>query len=380
MSVAIGACTAVLASTAPGAAAEPDHQAQVDAIRNAAKTTGAIAVVKDGDDSATYASGSIRAGADVTPNEDDRVRVASNTKTFVATVILQLVDEGEIDLDAPIGSYLPGLVTGKGIDENTITVRQLLQHTSGIADYDDPQVIFNPRYQWFPPSPRDMITIGLNKGSQSAPGRAWSYSNTGYVILGQLVEKVTGQRIGDAIQERISAPLGLEETTYAYAGEKKIEGRHFAGYVGIPPALFEVSGHEPGLWSSAGALISSGSDMTTFSDALLRGELMSDGSLAEMKKTFSADEPYGLGLGEVATSCGTAWGHNGSVPGYMTFSYADGKGRSVFAAYNTGAPMVTDASEQVLAVIDSALCGDEATGELRMPKPMRIEHRQFSRR
>lgn len=373
---AIGMAASLIAPIAPAGAA--DHGEEADALREAAQSTGSIITIRDDALSDTYSSGSTRAGADAKPTDVDRFRVASNTKMYVSTIVLQLVEEGKVDLDAPIGEYLPGVVVGDGFDETAITVRSLLQHTSGIADYATPDVIFNPQYQWFPPKPAELIGLGLRHGSQSTPGTTMAYSNTGYVILGELIEKVTGQRIGDVIDERIVGPLGLDETTYAYAGQKQIPGPHFSGYIGVPPLLFETSGHEPGLFGAAGALLSSSSDMTVFVDALVGGDLLSEESLAEMETTFK-DTGYGLGLFRLTTSCGPAWGHNGHVPGYVSFAIADGEGKSVFAAVNTS-PTVADPAQQFSDIIDSALCGSASTGKAKLPKAARVEFRRYAQR
>ncbi|UYM05438.1 serine hydrolase domain-containing protein [Solicola gregarius] len=375
---AFGIATTIVAPACPATAADGDGDAQAGALRQAAQSTGSIITVRNDGSATTYASGSTSSGANDEPTDADKFRVASNTKMYVSTIVLQLVEEGEVDLDESIGTYLPGVVVGDGIDENVITVRNLLQHTSGIADYATPDVVFNPQYQWVPPKPADLIRLGTRRGSQSKPGTAMAYSNTGYVILGELIEKITGQRIGDVIDERIVNPLGLEETMYAYAGEKAIPGPHFSGYIGVPPLLFETSGHEPGLFGSAGALLSSGSDMTVFVDALVGGDLLTEESLAEMETTFK-DTGYGLGLFQLKTSCGVAWGHNGHVPGYLSYAIADGDGRSMFAAVNTS-PTVADPSQQFADTIDSAMCGSESTGKATLPKAARVEFRRYAER
>lgn len=358
---AIGLSASLVATNAFAGPVSAVSQDDADALRAAAKSTGSVVATRDGDATEQFGSGSTKRGAKDVPDADDEFRIGSNTKMFVSTVLLQLVDEGKLDLDAPIGKYLPGLVTGKGLDENAITVRNLQQHTSGVADNLTTDVIIDPTLQLFPPKAEKMVGKGTRHGSQFEPGSKWEYSNTNYSILGLLVEKLTGQRIGEAIDERISKPLGLEETKFAYPGEKKIKEPHFSGYVGISPVLLDVSGHEPGIWTAAGALLSSGSDMNVFLNSLLNGKLMSAESLKAMQTTFG-DSHYGLGIGQMETSCGTAWGHSGNVLGYSSFAYSNGSGKSVFAAINTSANPV----EQVEKLVDSALCGDDA-GKATLP-------------
>lgn len=349
------------AQAAPTAPAGFVDTADADALRKASTAPGAIVAVKDGDSVEGFGSGTTRLGADEALTADTQLRVASNTKTYVATVLLQLVEEGQLELDAPIGRYLPGLVKGEGIDENAITVRQLMQHRSGLADISD--VMWDPSLQVAPPTPEKMIAIGLRKGAQFEPGADWKYSNTGYTILGVLIEELTGKRLAEVFDERIITPLGLEETRYAHAGDKRIEGPHARGYVGVPVLWGDLTGYEPGVFSHAGALISSGSDMTVFEDALVSGKLVGKAMLAEMQKTVG-DHPYGLGLYKLDVSCGTVWGHDGLLPGYRSMSFADGKGKAVFTAFNAtnvDKPL-TDIDPEALRIVESAICGTDAAG------------------
>lgn len=354
----------IVTATAVADPAASDAQSDADALVAAAKSTGSVIVVNDGETIEQYGSGTTTNGQTDVPDGDDQFRVASNTKMFVSTVLLQLVEEEELDLDSPIADHLPGLVTGDGIDETKITVRNLLQHTSGLADNLTMDVVADPSLQWFPPSPQEMVAKGTRHGSQFEPGSDFLYSNTGYTVLGLLVEKLTGKRIGEAIDERIVEPLNLTETSYAYAGQKEMQGPHFRGYLGAPPALFEVSGHEPGIWAGAGALVSSGSNLTTFLNALLGGELLSPDTLTEMKTPY-ADKHYGLGLAESELSCGKVWGHTGHVIGYVSFAFTDGNGNAVFAAVNTS-PGLADPMEALGQAVNNALCGEDATSEIKI--------------
>ncbi|MGH8794797.1 MAG: serine hydrolase domain-containing protein [Stackebrandtia sp.] len=359
--ILIGAFGLSAALFAANAIAEPSAAADAedaDALRAAALSTGAVVVTRDGESVEQYGSGTTRFGTDDAPDGDDQFRVGSNTKMFVSTVLLQLVEEGLLDLDAPIGEYLPGLVTGEGIDESRITVRQLMQHTSGLADNLTVDVLVDPTLQLNAPTPEHMASLGLRHGSQSEPGAEFLYSNTGYTVLGLLIEELTGQRVGEAIDERIVAPLGLDETWYAYAGDKEIPDAHFSGYLGAPPLVFDVTGYEPGVWAAAGALLSSGADLTEFLDALLGGELLSEAMLDELRTTHG-DSGYGLGIVKAELTCGTAWGHSGHVIGYLSFAFADGAGRSVFAAVNASPTDLTDPAEEVGRVVDAALCGSD---------------------
>ncbi|MCS7479541.1 serine hydrolase domain-containing protein [Umezawaea endophytica] len=293
-----------------------------------------------------------------------QVRVASNTKTFVATVVLQLVAEGKVRLDEPVETYLPGIVRGEGIDGNTITVRQLLQHTSGLADYDEVVSDYAAiRHRYF--EPREIVDLGLGKPALSAPGAAWSYSNTNYVLLGLLVQKVTGRPIGEEITHRIIDRIGLRDTYWPALGDQGIREPHPHGYFAQTPGapLADVTEMDPSLGWAAGQLISTPRDLNTFFLALLGGDLLDPERLAEMKKTVAApksgvrgDERYGLGLSTFTLSCGVeAWGHGGDAPGYETRNAVTADGRAAAVAV-TALPTAIDPAKHVEEAVETALC------------------------
>lgn len=371
---ALGLAAGLLAA-GTSSASTMDGKDQADALRKVAGSPGALVVVKDGDSIESYGSGTTRLGTRDEPTAQDRMRVASNTKMFVSTVLLQLADDGKLDLDAPIGQYLPGLVTGDGIDENTITVRQLMRHTAGLATFPGPDVLLDPSLQLDPPEPEQMVERGMRPGSQSEPGAEFRYSNTGYTVLGLLAEKLTGQRLGDALHDRIIEPLGLRETSYAYPGDKRIDGPHVTGYWGVPALMADVTGYEPGILAGAGALVSSGSDLAVFVEALLDGKLISDVRLAEMRETFK-DTGYGLGLLNGKLSCGRpVWGHSGNVPGYFTYVLSDGE-RTVFTGVNLSPVGLTPADathQEMLRIFESEFCGTNELSGTKLPEAFDAE-------
>jgi D-alanyl-D-alanine carboxypeptidase len=204
--VATGALapSAADARTTPAKNRDAVHQG-LNSLVNGDKFPAALASVRDKDGRVhdyTAGVGDVKAGAQVPV--DGEVRIGSNTKTFTATVVLQLVGEGKIDLDAPIEHYLPNLVRGDRIDGHKITVRQLLQHTSGLPDYDvdvtDDYVTTKQHTHY---EPRDLLDMGLSHKALFAPGTGWSYSNTNYVVLGLLVQKITGRPVGEEITNRV---------------------------------------------------------------------------------------------------------------------------------------------------------------------------------
>ncbi|WSR38839.1 beta-lactamase family protein [Kitasatospora purpeofusca] len=188
------AASASDSAVSAAATARPDAVQQVlDALVRDDGMPAALASVKDRNGrTRTYTAGvgNLSTGSKVPV--DGQVRIGSNTKTFVAVVVLQLVGEGKIGLDATVDTYLPGLVRGEGIDGRHITVRQLLQHTSGLPDYgihvDDDEL----RNRYF--EPRELLDIALRYKADAAPGTTWGYSNTNYVrVRASLFPPYTGR-------------------------------------------------------------------------------------------------------------------------------------------------------------------------------------------
>ncbi len=279
---------------------------------------------------------------------DGQVRIASNTKIFTATVVLQLVGEGKVRLDAPIETYLPKLVRGDGIDGRNITVRQLLQHTSGLPDYDQhiARDYFAVQHTYF--EPRDLIDLALAEKALFAPGTGWEYSNTNYLVAGLLVQKVTGRPISEEITNRIIKRIGLRHTYWPTVGDQTIRGRHPKGYFAAKPEdpLVDVTDMDPSMAWAAGQLIGTPSDLNRFLTALLDGELLRPEQLKQMQTTVEAPDfsvrgnaRYGLGLASVTLSCGRiAWSHGGDAPGYETRNAATTDGRAAAIAV-TALPM-----------------------------------------
>lgn len=262
----------------------------------------------------------------------DRFRIGSLTKTFVATVVLQLVGEGRLSLDDSVERWLPGLVP----NGDRITVRELLNHTSGLFDFTDDKtwvstVIANPARDW---PPRDLVAVATAHPPMFAPGTAWWYSNTNYILAGLVVEQVTGTTLEQQLRKRIFEPFGLEATSLPAAPE--IEGAHAHGYVGFATVpslkagtyLDATSLASPSIAWAAGGIVSNADDVTRFFSALLKGRLLRPDLLSEMR-TVVPRSNYGLGLLRVETRCGSAFGHLGDAPGYRNVVLASSDGRRV---------------------------------------------------
>jgi D-alanyl-D-alanine carboxypeptidase len=293
---------------------------------------------------------------------DGQVRVASSTKMFTAAVVLQLVGEGKIGLDEPVETYLPGLLRGEGIDGHDITVRQVLQHTSGLPEYfaQDYKDIQH-RYA----EPRSLLDLALAQPATFAPGTGWRYSNTNYIVAGLLVQRVTGRPIAEEITNRVIKKIGLKHTYWPGTGVQTIRERHAHGY--YTPATagqdrFDFTEMDPSWGWAAGQMISTPGDINKFLTALVGGNVLAPAQLAEMQKTveapgFPAGWSYGLGLMKISLSCGEfAWGHGGDIDGYENRNGITEDGRAATVVV-TALPTREQSPEMLPdGVLDTALC------------------------
>ncbi|MGI5447668.1 serine hydrolase domain-containing protein [Streptomyces sp. CA-243310] len=365
LSAVIGAAAAavvMLTTTTAHATPADDHPATREALKTFQAAAGPGAAVHAGDSAGSWTlsagTGTINTTKPI--QSDEHFRIGSQTKTFTAATVLQLVDEGKVSLDTSIDTYLPGIVTGNGYDGTRITVRHLLQHTGGIAAYDPLASIalVEPDGTY---KPATLVKEGLKRAPVSAPGAGFTYSNTNYLILGMLIEKVTGTQVHEAVTRRIIEPLGLTGTVFPAPGDRTLPAPAVGGYHGarIGPFYFwsPVLSYDPSLFSAAGAVVSTLEDLGTFYGALTAGRVVSPAALAEREKVRDLNGAgYGLGITKVALSCGgEAWGHNGAVPGYLTETMVTKDGRH--AAVMTNAYLATNPPlRQLTTLLDAALC------------------------
>ena len=257
----------------------------------------------------------------------DRWRIASVTKAFVSTVVLQLEAERKLDIDDSVDRWLPGVVPNGG----AITLRELMNHTSGIYNYTDDStfvnaLLSNPGRVW---TPRELVAVGIAHPPLFPPGTNFSYSNTNYILLGLVVEAVTGASLGDELQQRIFTPLGLTATSFPSAiGLAAPDFVH--GYF-TPTRIDITSLLGPSAGWAAGAIVSNARDVTTFYRALLGGRLLPATQLAELKTPSTVAGTYGLGIDNATIVCGRAVGHNGDFFGWRTevLATANGKRQAV---------------------------------------------------
>lgn len=296
---------------------------------------------------------------------DGHVRIASNTKTFTAVTVLQLVGEGKVDLDAKVDAYLPGLLRRNGNDGRRITVRHLLQQTSGLPDYDEdlPQPLSEAARTYL--SPRTLLDNALSHRSHFAPGKRWEYSNTNYVVAGLIVERVTGRPISEEIARRIIRPLGLAHTYWPAPGVLSIRAPHPKGYFAAAPGnpWQDITAFEPSVGWAAGALISTPSDLLHFFHAVVAGKLLAPAEQRQMMRTVPAPgfEPtanwsYGLGIARRGLPCGGyGWGHGGDYPGYETRGLVRSDGRGAAIAV-TALPTSLEPLRHLNEAVESAVC------------------------
>ncbi|WP_086849866.1 serine hydrolase domain-containing protein [Amycolatopsis kentuckyensis] len=357
--VAIGTLVALLAATtaAPALAATADPvQQRLDVLTAQDGNPGAEAVIQDGHRTRVVRSGAGDIATGKPFPRNGSYRAGSVTKTFVATVVLQLVAEGRVRLDAPVARYLPGL-----LPDGRITVRQLLQHTSGLYNYTDDFDRADPEaLRHRGAEPAELVAMALKHPALFPPGTKWSYSNTNYIVAGMIAEKVTGKALTDSIAHRITRPLGLKDTYLPRRGDERLPAPHAVGYLPMAGKLVDFSDFDATIGWAAGGLISTPADLNRFYGALLGGRLLRPAELAEMQRTIPADlgvpgAGYGLGLGSIPVSCGVFWGHQGGIIGFTNLTGVGPHDRRAAVVLNQN-PSPAGTNQHLYAAMDAAVC------------------------
>jgi D-alanyl-D-alanine carboxypeptidase len=268
---------------------------------------------------------------------DDRYRIGSVTKLYVATLVLQLVADGTLRLDDTVEDRLPGLVP----DGDRITVETLLRLRSGLPDYvtqlfDGPPADLSALDRYW--SPEQLVATALAGPDGRPPDTAYRYCNTDY-LLGMIVERVTGQRVDAQMWQRVIKPLGLDATTFPTV-DPYLRGPHARGYLRTSPdaPYVDCTTINPSQGWTAGAMVATASDVAAFLDGLFGGALLPPGPLARMTEPLDRLDDYrSRGLGVERFDFGTgnvAYGHHGGVPGYTTLAARTESGRCVVAWQN----------------------------------------------
>jgi len=274
----------------------------------------------------TYAAGL----ADVATKEparlQDATRIGSVTKTFVGTLVLQLVDQGKLALDAPVGRWLPTVPYAQ-----QVTIRELLNMTSGIYEYgDDPGFlrqnlthvavqghVMTLAYRW---QPRQLVALAAKHPLYFAPGTGFHYSSTNFLILGMLLEKVTGRSLADLLQAKITGPLHLAHTLLPSGASLPVPYWH--GYTQLPgsPAVLDGTHVDPSFAWAVGDMVSTLADLHVWAQALATGALLSPTLQAQrLRMTPQSDHTYGLAIFDGFGGLTPGYvGHGGDATGYTT--------------------------------------------------------------
>jgi D-alanyl-D-alanine carboxypeptidase len=358
-------CSSMLASCSASksfsAATQKKIQAAVQNVMRRAGAPGVVVGVWTPNGTWTYASGKadIKTGRAMTIG--DMVALGSNTKTFVATIVLQLVGERGLSLGDKLSKYNTMIPNAAAI-----TVRQLLNHTSGVYDYSNDEGFLktratNMRKEW---TPTEEVSIAAKHAPYFAPGQGWHYSNTDYTLLGMIVEKVTGTPLANLINSRIADKLDLKNTYLAEI--TMVEGpdnERAHGYIdGENGKLQDMINVNPSCYWAAGAVASDVDDMGVYIKALATGELLTP-AMQKQRLTFVDTKinlenlplSYGLGIAKA----GNFLGHNGGVLGYGSSAfYLPGKDATFFACM-TKYPDANGNADQIVQDVAKVLYPEE---------------------
>ncbi|WP_037671733.1 serine hydrolase [Streptomyces griseus] len=372
LALASAAGTVALAPSAHAASEHGGHGATRTALRDLVEKgglPGVAAKVQDHRGSWFATSGYADTSTGRKRSPGDHFRGASITKTFVATVLLQLEAEGRLSLDDTVEAWLPGLVQGNGYDGNRVTLRQLLNHTSGIANYtDDPAFLHNaagpgfPEHRYDTHTPEELVGTALKYPPRPAPEKAPLYSNTNFVIAGMVIEKATGHSYGQEVTRRIVKPLKLTGTSFPGTAPG-LPKPHPVGYSRLhqedPDAeIHDATEHNMTWLGAAGDVISTSGDLNRFQRSLLGGRLLPARQMKEMLEEIPVGDGtgYGLGVEFAQLSCGVkVVGKSGRTNGSLSAMVGtlDGKHQLTF---NANGDWLRDGSLYV-NVIEAEFCG-----------------------
>jgi D-alanyl-D-alanine carboxypeptidase len=374
--VALAAGVLLLAPARAGAAPGPSARIDPGELRGlldqivAAGAPGAAARIRDEDGVTQAGSGvaDLRNGRPMRPWL--HYRVGSVTKPFVATVVLQLVAEGRLSLQDTVERWLPGILPYG----DQVTIRELLSHTSGVPDYTLEPIIrlyTDPQARFRAWTPRELVALVADQPPDFPPGTAWSYSNTGYILAGMIIEAATGHKLGRELARRILRPLGLRNTFFPI--NRPTIPRPYARGYSLPLGqeqgpLLDFTVLNPSVAWAAGALVSNLGDLEHFFRALLGGRLLPPRLLTAMTTPVPTGQPgfgYGLGLIVIDTPAGRLLGHDGAIPGFLNIVLSTEDGRrqvGVMMNEEFSTPAVSEAFNQVFMTLAMGLLDGAASG------------------
>jgi CubicO group peptidase (beta-lactamase class C family) len=306
--VGVGAANAATSGRCPARDFQAAAGRAIDDLDTSQSFTGAVLVAIDGKPVLRRAVGEANREWHIANTVDTRFRIGSATKTFTAVAVLRLVDEGKIALDDPVAKYVPNLPqawTG-------VTIRMLLSHTSGVPDY-----VFAPTFRGrearLIQTPESLVALVREKPLVFAPGTGWRYSNTGYVLLGMVIEKVSERPYADYLREEFFKPLGMADT--GYETEDAVMARRASGYMRTRDGWTTGPFMAPSAAYAAGALYSTVGDLLKWDQALYGDRLVSKAGRDLMFADYR--NHYGLGW-QVDETWGTRrLSHGGATPGFQ---------------------------------------------------------------
>lgn len=273
---------------------------------------GIVLLVRAGDESKVLTRGVADQKQEEPLTADHRFWIGSVTKPIVAGVVLQLVEDGRLGLNDPVSDWLPGLLK----DGDEITVEHLLTHTSGLSEVEAAPGEIKALVG--PPMPAALVRVAEAQGPDFAPGQKAAYSNTGFTVLGLVVEEVTGEPLEETVEAMVFVPLRMSSSSldwreadtpplaHGYADDEDVTDATVLGWA----------------WAAGGAVATAG-DVSRFFQGLLGGAVVGPDLLGEMTAAQVGDvgigaAHYGFGLAQLDTRCGIAYGHSGRIEGYLT--------------------------------------------------------------
>ncbi|MFF5158513.1 serine hydrolase domain-containing protein [Streptomyces sp. NPDC000348] len=360
LAAAVLLAAALTGAFAPAAAAggHDPVQRQLDLLVERDGVPGALA--HDGGGTRTAGVADLESGRAMVGPEG-RFRLASTTKAFTAAAVMRLVVDGRIRLDDRAGTYVPQLA------EHAVTVRQLLKQTSGLPEY-------STLLDWSRPgTSEDQLALALKEEPVFDPGADWDYSNTNYLVLGMVIDRVSGLDFRTYVERTILRPLRLDDTYWPAQGELPLRGPHARTY-GIHPAypqagrvdVTEFPGYEFG---ASGGLVSTPEDLNAFWDGLFGGHLLPGWAVRLMTRdttdvggrdVYPAGSRYGYGVASIPLGCGGVyWGHGGDLPGGSVGGGRATGGRGTVTVYTTTRAAEGDSLHHLQQAVDAALCAQD---------------------
>ncbi|REK89689.1 class A beta-lactamase-related serine hydrolase [Streptomyces inhibens] len=295
----------------------------------------------------------------------DHFRAGSLTKTLVATVILQLVAEGKLTLHDTAAAHLPPDVpaTGEGdrSDLRKVTIRQLLDHTSGLFNYTaDPRLskqLYGKGFgahRYDSHTPAELLRIALSHPPVAAPGTRYAYSNTNYLVLGLVIKAVTGHPYATEIRRRILFPAGLDHTSFP-GTDPALPMPHGRAYSRIGDRRVDATSLDPSRAGAAGEMVTTLGDLNRFFSALLGGKFLAPRQMAQIRNEKGTGGTYGLGLYATELPCGvTVWGHSGDINGSFAQTAGTADGRHL-VSYRVNTDILPDRAHAT-AVLTAEFC------------------------